>query len=357
MEKRAFGKLGDISCLTLGGGGIGQVWGPTSRDEAVATVSEAVDAGITFLDVAPAYGRGEAELVIGAAFNGRLPDGVRLSTKCMLGNPPRQEVLSRLERSLDKSLARTKLKRIDLFFLHGQIVPDTMAGQAEGTPRGLFVEVVRPAFEQLVAQGRIGAWGISGVGVPTNILETINEDPPPAAVQAVANLLDSVGAMKRFDEPARPREIIAAAHRRDIAVMGIRAVQAGALTDALDRELPETHPEMVDYRRAAPFPRSGQRSRRISGRARPSLRALDPGRGHRNPRSQESRGVARMSCGRRARPARSRARRPHRRGGRQTLAGRALDQAMPAGSFYPASGLKGDRSSFLNCKDGRIWQR
>ena len=35
--------------------------------------------------------------------------------------------------------------------------------------------------------------------------------------------------------------------------MGIRAVQAGALTNTLDRELPETHPEMVDYRRAAPF--------------------------------------------------------------------------------------------------------
>ena len=167
MEKRAFGKLGEISCLTLGGGGIGQVWGPTSRDEAVATVSEAVEAGITFLDLAPAYGKGEAELVVGAAFNGRLPDGVRVSTKCMLGNPPREQVLSRLERSLDQSLARANLKRIDLFFLHGQIVPDTTVGQAQGTPHGLFVEVVRPALEQLVARGRIGAWGISGIGVPT----------------------------------------------------------------------------------------------------------------------------------------------------------------------------------------------
>src|SRR6266446_1416600 len=253
MEKRTFGRLGEISCLTLGGGGIGQVWGTTSRDEAVATVREAVEAGITFLDVAPAYGNGEAELVIGAAFDGHLPDGVRLSTKCMLGNPPRQEVLSRLERSLDQSLARTKLKRIDLFFLHGQIVPDSAAGKVDGTPRGLFVEVVRPAFEQLVAQGRIGAWGISGTGVPAAILETINEDPPPAAVQAVANLLDSLGAMKRFDEAARPREIIAAAHRRNIGIMGIRAVQAGALTDAFDRKLPDMHPEMVDYRRATPF--------------------------------------------------------------------------------------------------------
>jgi aryl-alcohol dehydrogenase-like predicted oxidoreductase len=253
MEKRAFGKLGEISFLTLGGGGIGQVWGPTSRDEAVATVIEAVASGINFLDLAPAYGKGEAELVVGAAFNGRLPDGVRVSTKCMLGNPPREQVLSRLEHSLDQSLARAKLKRIDLFFLHGQIVPDTTVGQAQGTPRALFVEVVRPALEQLVARGQVGAWGISGIGVPTTILETINADPPPAAVQAVANLLDSLGAMKLFDEPARPREIIAAAHRRGIAVMGIRAVQAGALTDALDRKLPETHPEMVDYRRAAPF--------------------------------------------------------------------------------------------------------
>jgi aryl-alcohol dehydrogenase-like predicted oxidoreductase len=253
MDKRAFGKLGEVSCLTLGGGGLGQVWGPTTRDEAVATVREAVEGGINFLDVAPAYGRGEAELVVGEAFNGRLPEGVRISTKCMLGNPPPSEVLSRLERSLDKSLTRTKLNRIDLFFLHGHIVPDLMIGGVEGTSGSLFVEVVRPALEQLVAQGRIGAWGISGIGVPTAVLKAINEDPPPSAVQAVANLLDSAGAMRRFDEAARPREIIAAAHRRGVAVMGIRAVQAGALTDSLDRDLSDTHPEMADYRRAAPF--------------------------------------------------------------------------------------------------------
>jgi aryl-alcohol dehydrogenase-like predicted oxidoreductase len=253
MEQRAFGKLGEISCLTLGGGGIGQVWGPTSREEAIATVREAVDAGINFLDVAPAYGNGEAESVVGEAFDGHLPGGVRLSTKCMLGNPARNEVMPRLERSLGQSLARTRLQKIDLFFLHGQIVPDAETGRLEGTPRGLFVEAVRPALEQLIARGLIGAWGISAIGVPSAILETIGEDPPPFAIQAVANLLDSLGAMKRFDEPARPREIIAAASRRKIGIMGIRAVQAGALTDALDRQLPEAHPEMADYKRAAPF--------------------------------------------------------------------------------------------------------
>ncbi len=253
MEQRSFGKLGKISCLTLGGGGIGQVWGSTSRAEAIATVREAIDTGITFLDVAPAYGKGEAELVIGETFEGRLPDGVRLSSKCMLGDPAPDEVLPKLERSIERSLIRTKLEKIDLFFLHGQIVPDVMAGKVAGTSRRLFVDDVRPAFEQLVARGLIVAWGISAISVPSAILQTISEDPAPSAVQAVTNLLDSVGGMKLFDEPVHPRVIIAAAHRRNVGIMGIRAVQAGALTDELDRTLPDTHPEMVDYRRAAPF--------------------------------------------------------------------------------------------------------
>lgn len=253
MQQRTFGKLGDISALTLGGGGIGQVWGPTTRAEAIATVRAAWEAGITFFDVAPSYGRGEAEVVLGEAFGGRLPQGVRVSTKCAVGNRAASEVLPLLERSLDESLARMQLERVDLFFLHNQIVPDASADQIPGTPHSLFVEAVRPAFEQLVARGRIGAWGITGIGVPTTIIATLTDDPAPAAVQVVANLLDSPGAMQRYDEPPRPREIIAAAYRRGIGVMGIRAVQAGALTEAFDRQVPEDHPERRDYQRSAPF--------------------------------------------------------------------------------------------------------
>ena len=253
MQNRSFGTLGEVSCLTLGGGGIGQVWGPTSRAEAVATVREAVESGITFLDVAPSYGNGEAESVIGEAFGGRLPDGVRLSTKCRLGNPAPRDVLSILEASLDQSLGRLGVDRVDLFFLHNQIIPDDALDRSQGAPRGLFVNAVRPAMDQLVNSGRIGAWGITGIGVPSSILETVQEGPPPMAIQVIANLLDSAGALTRFDGPARPREIAEAARNRGLGVMGIRAVQAGALTDSFDRELAEDHPDMADYRRAEPF--------------------------------------------------------------------------------------------------------
>ena len=249
MEQRRFGNLGQVSALTLGGGGTGQVWGPTSQQEAVATVKAAVDWGITFLDAAPTYGDGKAEDVIGEAFGGKLPDGVRVSTKCRLGNPRPEDVLARLRTSLDDSLARMKLERVDLFFLHNMIVADG----DDGTSRTLFVDAVIPAFEILMKESRIGAWGITGIGVPDAILETIESDPPPQAIQAITNLLDSAGALQRFEGPAKLREIAASAHRRGVGIMGIRAVQAGALTSEFDRQLSDGHPDMADYRRAEPF--------------------------------------------------------------------------------------------------------
>ena len=72
-------------------------------------------------------------------------------------------------------------------------------------------------------------------------------------MQAVANLMDSAGGMRYFAEPARPREIIDAAQANGVGVLGIRAVQAGALTAEIDRALKDSHPESGDWGRAAPF--------------------------------------------------------------------------------------------------------
>jgi aryl-alcohol dehydrogenase-like predicted oxidoreductase len=252
VEIRTLGSLWPVSALTLGGGGLGQVWGATTREEAVATVREAVDAGITLLDLAPSYGDGEAERVIGAAFGGRLPDGVRVTTKCRVGNTPAAEVAGLLERSLEQSLERMQISRADLFFLHNSLVAADEAGGERQTPRGLFAEAVRPALERLAERGLIGGWGITAVGVPDSVLGVLAEDPAPRAAQAIANLLDSPGEMRWFPEEPRPRDIIAAARGRGTGVMGIRAVQAGALTDGIDRDLPDGHPTRADFARAAP---------------------------------------------------------------------------------------------------------
>jgi len=258
MQTRQLGSLWPVSALTLGGGGIGQVWGETSRAEAVETVRHAVESGITLLDLAPGYGRGEAEAVVGEAFSGRLPEGVRVTTKCQLGSPPAEEIAAIIRRRLERSLAAMKLSRVDVLFLHSNIIPDDYrypdpALQDRFATRWrLYRENVIPAFEDLRANGLIGAWGITGVGLPGAVRRALDEAPLPAVVQCVANCLDSAGDMRRFAEPAEPRTLIEAARRAGVGVMGIRAVQAGALTDGFDRQMAPGE-DLADYHRAAGF--------------------------------------------------------------------------------------------------------
>src|SRR5579871_945222 len=116
MRKAQLGTIGEVSRLTLGGGGIGLVWGETTREEAIATLREAIGSGIDLIDTAPLYGACEA--IIAEAFSGKLPAGVRITSKCGLGSPPAGEVAGRLEAALDKSLDTMKLERVDLYFLH-----------------------------------------------------------------------------------------------------------------------------------------------------------------------------------------------------------------------------------------------
>jgi len=260
METRQLGALWPVSALTLGGGGLGQLWGPTSREEAVATAKAAIDAGITLIDLAPMYGRGEAEAVIGEAFGGKLPDGVRITTKCQLGNPGRGEVLAKFEKHLLRSLEALKLERVDLFFLHSNIAPEgyTYARYDEVkdrfvTPWPLYEAEVIPAMENLKSRGLIGDWGITGTGLPKTIMDALRFEPKPAAVQAVANLMDSAGDMRQYEEPPEPRNIIRTAKANGVGVLGIRAVATGALTAKLDRPLPTDDATYQDYQKAAPF--------------------------------------------------------------------------------------------------------
>lgn len=258
MKTASLGPLGNVSRLTLGGGGIGLIWGPTSRDEAIATLHAAVDAGIDLIDTAPMYG--SCEEIVGEALGGTLPAGVRITTKHQLGEPGPGEVFARLEASLDATLAKMRLDRVDLMFLHSNIAPDGYA-YAHGdqhragfsTPWSVYEGELIPAFERLKAQGRIGAWGITGIGVPQTIKQALAHEAKPAVAQVIANLMDSAGGIRRFAEPAAPREILSVAKAEGVGVMGIRAVQAGALTAAIDRPLSPNHPDSRDYERAAPF--------------------------------------------------------------------------------------------------------
>jgi aryl-alcohol dehydrogenase-like predicted oxidoreductase len=189
-----------------------------------------------------------------------LPSHLRITTKYQLGSPAPEQIAPKLAQSLDASLAAMKLDRVDVFFLHTNICADDYVYAVRpdmqdtfATRWSLYENQVIPTMETLKAAGKIGHWGITGVGVPETVLRAIDAAKPPGVIQAVTNLLDSAGSLRRFAEPARPRAIIAAAQMRGIGVMGIRAVQAGALTAQIDRTLSPNNPDSKDYARAEPY--------------------------------------------------------------------------------------------------------
>lgn len=259
MQQNILGPFGPVSRLTLGGGGIGMVWGPASEEDAIGTLHRAVEAGIDLIDTAPGYKTCEA--MIAKAFEGRIPQGVRITTKYGLGNPAAGEVYPRMRASLEASLAAMRLERADMMLLHTEIRPDDFVYPNNDRPRderstslSLYRDAVAPAFERLVAEGLIASWGITGFNHTGATIDAISAGPRPTALQAIANLMDSAGEMNGTGTPGQPRDIIAAAKANGVGVMGVRAVQAGALTAGLDRPITDDQRATGnDFDRAAPY--------------------------------------------------------------------------------------------------------
>jgi aryl-alcohol dehydrogenase-like predicted oxidoreductase len=263
MELRTCKPFGEVSALTLGGGGLGQVWGKTSREEALETVAMALDHGINHLDVAPMYGRGEAERVIGEALHGKNVDNLYITTKCQVGTPADQKVYEKLNASLTNSLKIMGMEKVNLFLMHSQLIEDDYelfkfneVKAKNATTLSCYFNEVIPAFERLKREGKIDHWGIGGMGQEEAIIAALNHESPPAAVQCVVNPLNSAGGISYVSETFNPKAILDACQGKGIPILAIRAVQAGALTSSMDRE---PHPsgfdklDFDDFAKAAPF--------------------------------------------------------------------------------------------------------
>jgi aryl-alcohol dehydrogenase-like predicted oxidoreductase len=82
MEKLKLGSTGPIvSAIGLGCMGMSDFYGPADRDESIATIHAALDAGITLLDTGDFYGMGHNEMLIREALGSRSREDVQISVK------------------------------------------------------------------------------------------------------------------------------------------------------------------------------------------------------------------------------------------------------------------------------------
>jgi len=179
MEYRSLGRSGVmVSPLCLGAMNFG---GPTNKEDTIAIINRALEAGINFIDTANVYNAGESERVVGAALqaNGRR-DEVVLATKVygQVGQGPNEQGVSRyhLIKACEDSLRRLQTDRIDLYQLHR---PSLTVPQDE-TLRA-FDDLMRAGKVRYIGASTHPAWMVMealAVSEKYNLARYISEQPP-----------------------------------------------------------------------------------------------------------------------------------------------------------------------------------
>ncbi len=67
MKKRLLSASLEVSAIGLGCMGMSEFYGPSKEKESIATIHHAIDVGVSFLDTADIYGKGENERLLGRA--------------------------------------------------------------------------------------------------------------------------------------------------------------------------------------------------------------------------------------------------------------------------------------------------
>src|ERR1051325_6498548 len=163
MQLRAFGRSGmRLSVLGFGCGAVGGLMVRGDPADQQRAIARAIDAGVNYFDTAVLYGDGLSEKNLGRALRALKPEGVVVGTKVRV--PPGAPIADAVTTSLDGSLARLGLERVDILHLHN---PVTGAGGGSALSIAQVLDDVVPAFERLRREGKIGFLGSPRSAKPT----------------------------------------------------------------------------------------------------------------------------------------------------------------------------------------------
>jgi aryl-alcohol dehydrogenase-like predicted oxidoreductase len=235
MNYRPLGKTGlKVSCLSFGASSLGEVFHDVDETEAIHAVHAALDLGINYFDVAPAYGATRSETVLGKALRGIPRDRYFLSTKIgkytnpgKYGDDRLDYSRDRIRRSMDESAARLGTDYFDIIHIHDIEYQDrrhTEWALTEGFG----------AVSELKREGRIGAvsFGIYPMDLWRRIFTTLPVD---------AGLVHNHYSL----HDTRLLELLPLAQEKGIGLINASPFGSGLLTD---RGPADWHPATPEQR-------------------------------------------------------------------------------------------------------------
>ena len=227
----------------MGGGDWKFGWGDQDDAASIASVHQALDAGVNWIDTAAIYGHGHAERVVGKAIQDRRDD-VLIATKCgrvwegesrEIGKSLRRESV---HREVDVSLQRLGIDCIDLYQIHWP-EPDEEIEEGWG------------AVAELVEAGKIRYAGVSNFN-----MEQLKRIQP---IHPVTSLQPPYSMLRREVE----EEVLPYCRENQIGIVAYSPMQAGLLTGRFSKERVQNLPAN-DWRKANPFFTSPQLEANLS---------------------------------------------------------------------------------------------
>ena len=234
MQFRIFGRTEmQLSVLGFGCGAVGGLMVRGDLADQERTIARAIAAGVNYFDTAVQYGDGESEKNLGRVLQKLKPTEVVVGTKVRLQPGEFGRIADAVTRSLEGSLARLNLDRVDIFHLHNAIA-ETEGGSALSV-RQVLGEVV-PAFERLRQQGKIRFLGITAVGNTAALHQVIDARAFDSA-QVVYNMLNPSAAEELpVSYPAQDYgRLFDHTKAAGVGAVGIRVLAGGALSGSAER--------------------------------------------------------------------------------------------------------------------------
>ncbi len=221
MRTRRLGRSGiEVSEIGFGGWGLGAtMWRGVSDQDALTAVHAAVDAGVSFIDTALAYGDGHSERLIAKA-----RASVTVATKIppLDGAWPAAAV-SRIadvfpsrhvRRATESSLRNLERDAIDVQQFH--VWHDAWIDQPEW-------ERTRREMECLLAEGKVRHWGIS-----------VNDHAPESALLALSDpIFETAQVIYNIFDRAAEKELFDLSRARDLGIIVRVPFDEGTLTGAI----------------------------------------------------------------------------------------------------------------------------
>ena len=196
MQQRNLGSQDlAVGVQGLGCMGMSAFYGATDEAESLATISRALELGVTLLDTAESYGPFRNEILLGKALAGRREAAV-LATKTGMEITDEGQMVrlngspEYVRRSLERSLRHLGTDHVDLYYLH-RVDPQTPIEETIG------------AMADLVAEGKARYLGVCEAAAPT--IRRAHAVHPLTAVQTEYSLFER--GIEHDDVQATLREL------------------------------------------------------------------------------------------------------------------------------------------------------